>query len=178
MRSRPGRWSAALLALLVAACGGPPAPTSSSAALDCPTSPPSAGQAATILADAQRAVVSTSQSTPFISSDWTAGSISPSSASTSLHRAVAPVTSRAIRNARTTSDGDAPVSVPIREANVMPWEFTTSFDAIVAMIWRFSGWSAIRWPKRSTIRGGKYRARSAARYSLSGRSLSSSSANT
>jgi len=60
MRSRPGRWSAALLALLVAACGGPPAPTSSSAALDCPTSPPSAGQAATILADAQRAVVSTS----------------------------------------------------------------------------------------------------------------------
>ena len=88
------------------------------------------------------------------------------------------MTSRAIRNARTTSDGDAPVSVTIREANVIPCEFTTSLDAIVAMIWRFSGWSAIRWPNRSTIRGGKYRARSAARYSVSGRSLSRSSAYT
>jgi hypothetical protein len=53
-------------------------------------------------------------------------------------------------------------------------EFTTSFDAIVAMISRLKGCSARRWPNASTIAGGKYRARSATRYSLSGRSVSRS----
>ena len=103
----------------------------------------------------QREVVSTSQSTPLRSSDCTAGSMMPSSASMSPHRPTAPVMSRAMRNARTTSACETPVSVTIRDTNVIPWEFTTSLDAIVAMISRFNGCSASRWPNRSTITGGK-----------------------
>jgi hypothetical protein len=37
------------------------------------------------------------------------------------------------------SAGCAPVSAARRETNVMPWEFTTSFAAIVAMSSRRSG---------------------------------------
>ncbi|MEP7040924.1 MAG: peptidylprolyl isomerase [Chloroflexota bacterium] len=55
-----GPSSAPILALLLAACGAAPAPTASGPAANCPTSAPSASQAATILADAQRAVVTTS----------------------------------------------------------------------------------------------------------------------
>ena len=55
----------------------------------------------------------------------------------SPQRPTAPVMSRAMRNARTTSACDTPVSVTIRDTNVMPWEFTTSLEAIVAMISRF-----------------------------------------
>lgn len=58
--SRLGRSCAPIFALLLAACGASPAPVTSGAATACPTSAPSASQAATILADAQRAVVSTS----------------------------------------------------------------------------------------------------------------------
>ena len=76
----------------------------------------------------QRDVVSTSQSTPFSSSPCSSGSIWPSSASMSAHRSIEPVTSRAIRNAFTTSAGLAPVSVTIRETNVIPCALTTSFD--------------------------------------------------
>ena len=54
----------------------------------------------------------------------------------------------------------APVSVIMRDTNVMPCEFTTSFEAIVAMISRRSGCSASRSPNRSTICAGKYRSRS------------------
>lgn len=60
MTGRLSRSFAPMLALLLAACGASPAPSAGSAARDCPTSAPSASQAATILADAQRAVLSTS----------------------------------------------------------------------------------------------------------------------
>lgn len=61
MSARLARSFAPILALLLAACGASPAPTSSFEAGDCPTSAPSASLAATILADAQHAVVSTSK---------------------------------------------------------------------------------------------------------------------
>ena len=60
MSGRLARSSAPILALLMAACAASPAPTTSNEAGDCPTSAPTASQAGTILADAQRAVVSTS----------------------------------------------------------------------------------------------------------------------
>lgn len=60
MIGRMSRSLAPILALLLAACGAPPAPSPSSAAGDCPISAPSASQAATIVAAAQRAVLSTS----------------------------------------------------------------------------------------------------------------------
>ena len=60
MSSRLGRSAAPFLVLLLAACGASPAPTTSSPAGDCPTSAPTVSQAETILADADRAVVSTS----------------------------------------------------------------------------------------------------------------------
>ena len=73
----------------------------------------------------------------------------------SAHRSIAPVTSRAIRNAFTTSAGLAPVSVTIRETNVIPCALTTSFDGDRRDSSRLSGWSSIRWPYRSTTAGGK-----------------------
>ena len=70
--------------------------------------------------------------------------MTPSSASIASQRSTAPVTSRAIRYARTTSAGCEPVSVTIRDTNVMPAEFTTSLETIVAISSRFNGCSAIR----------------------------------
>ena len=51
------RWLAAMLALLVTACGPAPSPSVDLAA--CPTAAPTAGEASTILADASRATVKT-----------------------------------------------------------------------------------------------------------------------
>lgn len=57
MTSMVGRWSAAILALSLTACGTAPLPSVDLAA--CPTQAPSAGDATTILDDAERAVVAT-----------------------------------------------------------------------------------------------------------------------
>jgi len=52
-------WPGAILALALVACASPP--TESLAQHDCPTAAPTAGEATAILAEAQRAVVATSQ---------------------------------------------------------------------------------------------------------------------
>jgi cyclophilin family peptidyl-prolyl cis-trans isomerase len=51
------RWQAAMLALLLTACGPAPSPSADLAA--CPTGAPTGGEASTILADASRATVKT-----------------------------------------------------------------------------------------------------------------------
>ena len=64
----------------------------------------------------------------------TAGSAN--SASTSSQRATAPVTSRAIQYARTTSAASAPVSAIICQPQAMPSELTMSLVTDVATISR------------------------------------------
>lgn len=61
MRRRARLWPGAILTLALVACGSPP--VVSLAPLDCPTAAPTAGEATTILAHAQRAVVTTSLGT-------------------------------------------------------------------------------------------------------------------
>ena len=57
MTTRPGRWPVVILSLLLASCASTPSPSVDLAA--CPTAAPTAGEAATILADASRATVKT-----------------------------------------------------------------------------------------------------------------------
>jgi cyclophilin family peptidyl-prolyl cis-trans isomerase len=56
---RSGPWAGAILTLALVACAAPP--VESLAPLDCPSAAPTATEATTILADAQLAVVTTSQ---------------------------------------------------------------------------------------------------------------------
>ena len=57
MTPASGRWLAALLVLALTACGSSPSPSANLAA--CPTAAPTASEAATILADASRARITT-----------------------------------------------------------------------------------------------------------------------
>ena len=75
----------------------------------------------------QRVVASTSASTPVMSSSW-ASRVAPSRRSTTSQRASAPVTSRAIRNARTTSAGSAPRSATSCDMKVGPSALTTALE--------------------------------------------------
>lgn len=73
MRGRARPWAGAILALGLVACGSPP--LVSLAPHDCPTSAPTASEATTLLADAQRAVVTTTLGTFTIELDATSAPI-------------------------------------------------------------------------------------------------------
>jgi cyclophilin family peptidyl-prolyl cis-trans isomerase len=73
MKGRAQPWAGAILALGLVACGSSPVP--SLAPHDCPTAAPSAAEATTLLADAQRAVVTTTLGTFTIELDATSAPI-------------------------------------------------------------------------------------------------------
>jgi cyclophilin family peptidyl-prolyl cis-trans isomerase len=73
MRRRAQPWAGAVLALGLVACGSAPVP--SLAPHDCPSAAPTASEATTILADAQRAVVMTTLGTFSIELDATSAPI-------------------------------------------------------------------------------------------------------
>ena len=102
----------------------------------------------------QRAVDSTSASIP-PSSSICAARPTPVSPSIVSHSAFPPVTSTAIRNARTTSPTSAPRSLTSDDTNVGPSPLTTAFALIMQISWVRSWCSPSRCPQRSTTASGK-----------------------
>jgi hypothetical protein len=102
----------------------------------------------------QRAVDSTNASIPPSSSICAVRSV-PDNPSIASHSASAPVTSTAIRYARTTSDTSAPRSDTKDATNVGPSAFTTALALIMQISCVRSGWSARKSPQRSTTASGK-----------------------
>ena len=97
-----------------------------------------------------------------------------SSRSTTSQRASAPVTSRAIRNARTTSAGSAPRSAISWDMKVGPSALTIAFALTMQMSCLRSGCSGRNAPKRLTTGAGKYTRRSRSSHGSSTKSDRSS----